>query len=455
MKLLSINLLGLFLLFCSFYSGHSNIGDEVTVVCELKNCGNPIKVFRFNGVGFQEVQEVSLTEAGTYEFKVPTSGPEFYYVGQNAQNMLPIIVGEEKVVKFNSDCKNIKSPTFTESKVNQDYLALKMQISSFQSKTARHIRAFRASANDEAKRAKVIEDMKGLDEKKLAFLDSIKNINPYFGKIVALNTYLSYYNNQGSYENELEYFANEYFHFADFNEPGYNNLPWVFETFKAYSRTISGVGLPPEVQKQYYDKVLAKLPEGSGTHKMALGAIVTILGQKNNENFIPYAETFISTFKEKDPYATADLEKQLERMKSFMVGGEAPDFTQTTPEGKELSLSDLRGKVVLVDFWASWCGPCRRENPNVVKLYNKYHEQGFEILGVSLDKSKDRWLKAIAQDNLTWPHVSDLKGWQNSVAQTYNVSSIPHTILLDAEGKILARNLRGAALEQKLEELFD
>ena len=136
------------------------------------------------------------------------------------------------------------------------------------------------------------------------------------------------------------------------------------------------------------------------------------------------------------------------------VGNEAPDFAQQTPDGNVMKLSDLRGKVVLIDFWASWCKPCRRENPNVVKAYNKYKDKGFEILGVSLDRDRNRWLQAIEQDGLTWPQVSDLKFWQNAAAQQYGVSSIPFTVLIDGEGKVLATRLRGPALERKLEELF-
>ncbi len=108
----------------------------------------------------------------------------------------------------------------------------------------------------------------------------------------------------------------------------------------------------------------------------------------------------------------------------------------------------------MIDFWASWCGPCRKENPNVVKVYQQYKDQGFEILGVSLDNDRDRWLKAIADDKLTWLHISDLKGWRSTFAQQYGVSSIPQTILLDQDGNILARNLRGPALEEKLAEVF-
>lgn len=136
------------------------------------------------------------------------------------------------------------------------------------------------------------------------------------------------------------------------------------------------------------------------------------------------------------------------------VGSEAPDFTQNSPEGKPISLSSLRGKVVLIDFWASWCRPCRMENPNVLRVYNKYHNKGFEILGVSLDKTKEAWTGAIKQDGLPWKHVSDLQFWNNAVAQQYGVSAIPYTVLVDREGKVLAKNLRGPALEEKLAEVL-
>jgi len=136
------------------------------------------------------------------------------------------------------------------------------------------------------------------------------------------------------------------------------------------------------------------------------------------------------------------------------VGSEAPDFSQASPEGKQIALSDLRGKVVLIDFWASWCRPCRMENPNVKKVYDRFHNKGFEILGVSLDKDKSAWTGAIKQDGLPWKHVSDLAFWNNAVAQQYGVSSIPYTVLVDRDGKVLAKNLRGPALEAKLAEIF-
>ena len=133
----------------------------------------------------------------------------------------------------------------------------------------------------------------------------------------------------------------------------------------------------------------------------------------------------------------------------------APDFEQEKPDGTKMKLSDLRGQVVLLDFWASWCGPCRKENPNVVNVYHKYKNDGFTVMNVSLDKSREAWLAAIEKDGLVWPnHVSDLKFWSNEAAQLYKVSGIPFTVLIDKEGKIIGTNIRGEALGETLKSIF-
>ncbi|GHT72627.1 hypothetical protein AGMMS50262_01890 [Bacteroidia bacterium] len=149
------------------------------------------------------------------------------------------------------------------------------------------------------------------------------------------------------------------------------------------------------------------------------------------------------------------LAKQLQSQMATAVGAIAPDFTQKDTNNKPVHLTDFRGKYLLIDFWASWCGPCRRENPHVVRSYQKYKDKNFEILGVSLDNNKQAWLNAIAKDQLTWPQVSDLNGWQNAVAVQYQIFSIPKNLLLDPNGVIIAKNLRGEELAAKLSGIFD
>ena len=153
------------------------------------------------------------------------------------------------------------------------------------------------------------------------------------------------------------------------------------------------------------------------------------------------------------PY-TKQLKEIVEKKGRTAVGTPAPEFTMNDPEGNPVSLASFRGKYLLIDFWASWCAPCRQENPNVVKAYNEFKDKGFDILGVSLDRDKAAWLKAIDDDKLSWTHVSDLKYWKNEVAQLYGVNSIPHSVLLDPKGNVIAKNLRGQELHDKLKELL-
>jgi peroxiredoxin len=168
--------------------------------------------------------------------------------------------------------------------------------------------------------------------------------------------------------------------------------------------------------------------------------------------------SYTKEFNERIAQAEQSLvqQKMMEEMsKKTAVGSAAPDIVMKNPQGQDMKLSDLKGKVVLLDFWAAWCKPCRMENPNVVAAYNKYKSKGFTVFSVSLDKDREAWLQAIKDDGLVWnTHVSDLQFWQNAAAQLYGINSIPAAFLIDREGNIVGRDLRGTALEEKIKEVI-
>lgn len=185
----------------------------------------------------------------------------------------------------------------------------------------------------------------------------------------------------------------------------------------------------------------------------------TVYGQVENDEFKKLFDGLDAEVKKtKEGKELEDAIKKMDEQekaaKAVSVGSVAPGFSAQTPDGKNLSLKESMGKVTIIDFWASWCGPCRRENPNVVAMYNELHSKGLNIIGVSLDDNADKWKEAIASDKLTWNHVSNLKKWDDPIAKQYGVQSIPATFILDANGNIVAKDLRGAELKAKVEELL-
>jgi len=187
----------------------------------------------------------------------------------------------------------------------------------------------------------------------------------------------------------------------------------------------------------------------------SLAAIQAMNFFNPNEDF-EFMQTVADRIYEAHPKSdmASFYKKQMDEMAKISVGAQAPNFSMPTPEKDTVSLTDFRGDYVLVDFWAAWCKPCRQENPNIVEAYKKYKDQGFQILGVSLDKKREDWLRAIEEDNLEWTQVSELKFWQTPIVQEYKITGIPFSLLIGPEGKIVAKNLRGEKLHEKLAEIY-
>lgn len=249
-----------------------------------------------------------------------------------------------------------------------------------------------------------------------------------------------------------------------FNQLNSLTQPFTKEADEVYGKYMKAARAKDEAQIKKYETrldelnasrlaVMSKYLKDNPQTPIGMYVINQVAGYElDAEEFYPVFNTLSKTVRN---YPSGkQFEYRLDLAKKLAIGNLAIDFSQNDAAGKPVSLTSFKGKYVLVDFWASWCGPCRVENPNVVKAYHKYKGKGFTVLGVSFDENKEKWLQAVEQDQLAWTQVSDLKGWGNAIGQLYGIRAIPQNILLDPQGKIIAKNLRAEALDDKLEELL-
>ncbi len=408
---------------------------EVRLICNIIDAPNPLDsliLYEYAGYGAKPVYKTAKGTDGTYTFVLPGSEAKFFAVGFNENALARVILGEEPEVKLWANASFMDRARTLGSVQNGALEQVVKRMTYYQSN----------SWSDPA-----------LVKSRTAYVDSLKNAGSKLWRSANL---LSPPHYKGMDTNkEAEYYGQNWFNHIDFaKDRSYDNLPDLYYAFSAYANRIGSITTEANAQA-WTESQLQRIPENSPAYRLALGGVIRGFQQRQSGPLsMTFIQKYVNKYKNADNGEIEGLEFELSRSSTSTPGMRAPEISGMTPDSSTFALSKLRGKVVLVDFWASWCGPCRRENPKVRELYAKYKDQGFEILGVSLDRDATAWKRAISDDQLTWKHISDLKGWQSSYASLYSVTSIPQTILLDKEGKIIVRNLRGDALAARLQEIF-
>ncbi len=431
---------------------------NVTISGTFEQCkSGEISVFEHDGIELRTLAKVPLikNEQGSFdtEINLEIEDPGIYYLGKSNNNRAQIYLGRDQQINVSGVCSALGQITITGSPSNLQFYQAIREGNTYQQQLAAIVNKIREAESGSDEFANLTAGMEALALQRRQQLKTLEDADRLIYLTAALRAYVPYVAGNEEYESEALYFAHQFFANTPLEDPVYSTIPLVVDAFREYVHNIQRVGLSKQEQIRHMDRELYRMEPGSRAYKFALSGIITSV-QGDAQLLSHFGPKFIEHFTVENPAIAGRLQQRLSQLSASIPGSEAPEIAELTPDNDTLRLSDLRGKVILIDFWASWCGPCRRVNPEMVRLYNKYHEHGFDILGVSLDRSRAPWLKAIEDDNLTWHHVSDLKGWQSRAAGIYGVSSIPQTFLVDEEGRIIAHNLKGRELEQKLDELL-
>jgi thiol-disulfide isomerase/thioredoxin len=389
-----------------------------------------------------------INKNGSFQFdKKQNISRGMYRMGFSKDSSFVIVLGDEDLeVESNLPglAKNCLIKNSTENKLLREYST---QVSAFGIKVDKLQKQFEALAplaeQNQEEYAKQVTVLKAKYDslnkaKNKSFLGlGAGNPNGFVFKVISANITTD------------STTAANFFSKTDFSDPEMTRGDMLSNKIKAYFQMY----VQPQEQSlaSAANDLLLKMPFGSPNREVTFISMLSLFNQfqlainkqlktqyKAEYSQSKYIKPFLATLRQDAPD----------------VGDIAPNIVMADTLGKSVSLESFRGKVVLIDFWASWCGPCRMENPNVVRAFKKYNPKGFTVFSVSLDNSKDKWMAAIKKDNLTWTHVSELKGWETSASRAYQVTGIPATYLLDKEGKIVARNLRGPALDEMLSKLL-
>ncbi len=405
-----------------------------------------IYLYEFFGDVLVIFDSTNVNKSGNFLFdKINSRG--LYKLGFNSDSAVIIVVGNEDIeitTQMPGFVKNFKIRSSEENTLFKEYLAIS---GTFANKVTLLQKQFdqvsgMAETNPD-------EYNKIVNSLRQTYDTLIKSRNKNYLNLQAKNPGSFTAKVAASYVSPDTVKAGNFFTKADLTDPELTKGDMLSNKIKTYFQLY----VQPQEQAlaSAVNDLLLKMPYGSPNREVTLMSMLVLFNQFTS----PLNKQIKTQYKSEYPnskYAKALL-PQL-KQDAPDVGDEAPNIVMKDTLGKTVSLDSFRGRVVLIDFWASWCGPCRMENPNVVRAYKKYKDKGFTIYSVSLDNSKDKWLSAIKKDQLTWTHVSDLKGWETSINKVYQITGIPATFLVGKDGKIVGKNLRGPALDEMLEKLL-
>lgn len=430
---------------------------QISLVCKIVDMPpgvDSISLYEYAGLANRVVARAGRRlPDSAFVFALPAAKARYYGVGLAENALAKVVLGEEKDVTLWANANYLDKGRTVNSAANKAREQVVRQIEAFQAESD-ELRNLFFNTLQTADRKAVEERAAQLNQQKKRFLDSLQTANPMFWRSASLQVAPEFVAEKNAARTELDFIAANHFRHADLTDKAYEEIPDVYNAFEQYVILLAQRGANETFLKSAIEQQLAKVPANTKTYRLALGGVVSGLKTLNNPSASAYTGKYLDLYRNDTWGEIGRLDYEMKKAGTHIPGYEAPDLVGMTPDSTSWSLKQMRGKIVLIDFWASWCGPCRKENPNVVAQYNKYKNKGFDILGVSLDRDYNAWLRAIEQDGLPWRHISDLKGWQSAHAALYSVTSIPQTLLVDREGKIIARNLRGEQLGQKLQEIF-
>jgi len=449
---------------CSGSSSGSTGGKGVPfrIVGTITNAGSD-SLFLMDYVGFDMVKLAALKIDKTGEAKFELTGtvpaPGIYALALDQNRRVDLALGYEEEVKLTTEgtafYANLKFEGNTINTELYEYLKSLSVIQQQINKANQDYQLAANSGNNDLLKVRETE-LNQLFEQQSDLQSTYVSKKGPIGTLARLQRFVPYSKatDKANYKNDLDYFIKTFISENDLKDTANGYFPVFYEKTGQYFQQLWYMTQDYGVIAERFEVMKQQIPNGTRLKMMFfMGALYGAASIQNYDLYGVFAESFVKEFPNHPK--TPALQSDIQKLGTARIGSEAPDIDLPSPAGPSIKLSSLRGKYVLIDFWASWCGPCRKENPNVVKVYQKYQPKGFEIYSVSLDTDKAKWMDAIAKDNLLWPaHVSDLGGWKSVAGQAYGVSSIPFTVLLDPKGKIIAKNLRGAQLEAKLKTLL-